>query len=156
MNLWQGRELTKDYCRNCSSSLTVGANWAESHASRKQRICKPCNAEQAREWRKRNPSKQREYAEKRGRWWIESRYGIDEAEWKRMFDAQCGRCAICDSKDPKGNHGVFHVDHCHETGKVRGLLCDTCNRGLGMFYDNINTLKGAIEYLEEHHENHED
>ena len=156
MSLWQGRELKKDYCRQCDIELIEGVNWAASHASRKQRICKACNSEQAREWRKQNPKKQREYAEKRGKWWLETRYGIDEVEWKRMFDAQLGRCAICDSEDPKGNHGVFHVDHCHETGKVRGLLCDTCNRGLGMFYDNTNILKSAIEYLEEHRENQED
>jgi len=105
---------------------------------------------------KQNPEKQRDYAEKRGKWWLESRYGIGEVEWRRMFDAQLGRCVICDSDDPKGNHGVFHVDHCHETGKVRGLLCDTCNRGLGMFYDNTNILKSAIEYLEKHRENQKD
>lgn len=156
MSLWQGRELKKDYCRQCDIKLIEGVNWAASHASRKQRICKACNSKQTKEWRKQNLKKQREYAEKRGKWWIEARYGIDEVEWKRMFDAQLGRCAICDSEDPKGNHGVFHVDHCHETGKVRALLCDTCNRGLGMFYDNINILKSAIEYLEEHHENNED
>ena len=146
----------EDRCRKCDIQLIVGLSWAESHANRKQRICKFCNAEQAREWRKKNPTKQKQYAEKRGKWWLESRYGIDETEWQRMFDAQNGRCAICDSKDPKGNHGVFHVDHCHETGKVRALLCDTCNRGLGMFYDNIDILKNATKYLEEHRENHKD
>ena len=144
--------MSIDYCRKCGNNLN-STNWSPSHMARKQRICKPCNSEQGKEWRTQNKHKQREYAEKRGKWWLESRYGIDEVEWKRMFDAQLGRCAICGSKDPKGNHGVFHVDHCHTTGKVRGLLCDTCNRGLGMFYDNTNILKSAIEYLGEQREN---
>mgnify|MGYP003565624157 CR=1 FL=1 len=138
------------YCRKCGVLLNVGHNWAESHAKRKQRICKPCNAEQARQWRKDNPHKQKEYSRKRGRWWIESRYGITQKEWQEKFDEQEGRCALCGTDDPKGNHGVFHVDHCHATGKVRGLLCDTCNRGLGFFYDDVELLQAAKEYLEDH------
>lgn len=145
--------MSTDVCRKCFSVLISDFNWAPAHTKRKQRICKPCNSKQAKEWRAQHPEKQREYADKRGKWWLESRYGINETEWNSMFDNQLGRCAICKSEDPKGNHGVFHVDHCHETGRVRALLCDTCNRGLGMFYDNVNILKSAIEYLEKHCEN---
>lgn len=55
---------------------------------------------------------------------------------------QQGLCAICQHET-----AVLHIDHCHENNKVRGLLCGSCNRGLGMFKDNPELLKAAAEYL---------
>lgn len=75
---------------------------------------------------------------------LKARYGITGAEWKELFDLQGGECAIC-----KEHTETFHVDHCHETGKVRGLLCRACNIGLGHFRDNIVLLRQAAEYLGE-------
>lgn len=60
-----------------------------------------------------------------------------------MLDEQNGVCAICKFK-PKT---VFHVDHCHSTGKVRGLLCINCNMALGLLKDNKMFLSQAIDYL---------
>lgn len=59
-----------------------------------------------------------------------------------MLTKQKGLCAICHKKMIKVN-----IDHCHATGKVRGLLCPECNRGLGLFYDDANRLISAAEYL---------
>ena len=67
-----------------------------------------------------------------------------------MLEAQNGRCKICGTDTPMGT-GAFHVDHCHMTNKVRGLLCHKCNVGLGHFNDNISLLSTAILYLNEHH-----
>lgn len=72
-----------------------------------------------------------------------SRYGIDINEYEAMYQAQDGKCAVCDEYEP-----VLHVDHCHQKKTVRGLLCGPCNRGIGMFEDNIKLLKSAIKYLE--------
>jgi len=69
-----------------------------------------------------------------------------------MLEAQNGRCKICGTDAPNGM-GTFHVDHCHITSKVRGLLCHKCNVGLGHFNDNISILSAAILYLNEHHVN---
>lgn len=55
-------------------------------------------------------------------------------------------CQICKSNDKRR---MLSIDHCHNTGKVRGMLCDNCNRALGFFKDNINYMKNAIKYLEE-------
>lgn len=74
-------------------------------------------------------------------------YGITEQDYYRMIDDQDNKCLICGS-GPGGRWGQFDIDHCHDTGKVRGLLCHECNKGLGCFRDNKESLKKAIEYLE--------
>ena len=64
-----------------------------------------------------------------------------------MFEEQGKSCKICDTKSE--DHLSFHVDHCHDTGEVRGVLCNNCNAGLGMFQDNLELLFMAIDYLTE-------
>ncbi len=76
---------------------------------------------------------------------------ITIAEYKNLFELQKGVCAICGNietrKTIKGNTCKFTVDHNHNTDKVRGLLCHKCNVGIGLFKDDINSLKKAIKYL---------
>lgn len=72
-------------------------------------------------------------------------YGIDSVGFNSMLSAQRNRCLICN--DEFTNTKTRHVDHSHETGKVRGLLCDRCNRGLGCFRDNSAILLKAVSYL---------
>ncbi len=74
-------------------------------------------------------------------------YGLTVEAFEQMYLDQRGRCAICSKRMYARD---CHVDHDHETGKVRKLLCHTCNIGLGMFKDNIALLARAIVYLEEH------
>lgn len=76
------------------------------------------------------------------------KYGIELKDYDLMLEAQGGGCQICKSTDPKGQ-GRFHVDHNHETGEVRGLLCSHCNTGLGMFKDSPALLISAAAYLED-------
>jgi hypothetical protein len=71
------------------------------------------------------------------------RYGIDEEQYKNMVLSQNNICAICNNTSNK----TLHVDHDHVTGKVRGLLCYSCNTGIGLLKEDINTLTRAIEYL---------
>ena len=73
-------------------------------------------------------------------------YGITEVDFDAMLTQQCGRCAICNSTEHNGIN--WHVDHCHATGKVRGLLCQKCNWMLGAVRDSIAILRAAILYLE--------
>ncbi|KOX53929.1 hypothetical protein ADL19_14950 [Streptomyces purpurogeneiscleroticus] len=77
-------------------------------------------------------------------------YGISVAEFEAMFDLQDGKCKICHG-GPKGLHSTLVVDHDHETGAVRGLLCGSCNALLGMAGDDIEILDRARRYL-----NHQD
>ena len=76
-------------------------------------------------------------------------YGITLEDFNEMLKEQKYRCKICNIEEKHASKARFHVDHCHDTGKVRGLLCSKCNQGLGMFNDNIEFLKEAAKYLEE-------
>lgn len=76
-------------------------------------------------------------------------FNISLEELTTLLEKQDYRCAVCGTLEPGGRHKKFSLDHDHETGKIRGLLCDKCNRGLGYFNDNIEVLKRAIKYLED-------
>jgi len=85
---------------------------------------------------------------KKAEYKLKTRYGITLSDYDRMLDKQDGCCAICMTTNPK-SHGRFIVDHNHDTGEVRGLLCTSCNGALGKFSDSILVLKSAIKYLSE-------
>ena len=74
-----------------------------------------------------------------------TKYKMPVAEHRAMLAAQGGKCSIC-REVPTGAKGLF-IDHCHDTGVVRGLICNHCNRGLGGFRDNTESLWRAIAYL---------
>lgn len=106
-------------------------------------MCRPCHNDYAKNRAKLQP----EIANARSRRSkMKTMYGITLEKYDDMLQAQGGVCAICASDDPKGM-GRFPVDHCHDTGKVRGLLCTLCNQALGMFRDSEDTLLAAIAYL---------
>lgn len=76
-------------------------------------------------------------------------YGITPEQFAEMLAAQGNACAICRTTEP-GGKGGWHVDHCHDGGQIRALLCHHCNLGLGHFKDDINRMLAAIAYLEAH------
>ncbi len=71
-------------------------------------------------------------------------FGISEDQYNEILEKQDGKCKIC-NKHPSVKK--LAVDHCHKTGKIRGLLCEKCNTGLGMFKDDITNLRSAISYI---------
>lgn len=77
------------------------------------------------------------------------KYGISVSQYEAMFTAQDGKCAICKLPPSMENsrHGVLQVDHCHVSGKIRGLLCALCNAALGGFKDSVALLYAAADYL---------
>lgn len=105
--------------------------WREANRERERR--------RAREWRKANPKKHAANQRKH-------KYGITQEQHDALLEAQDFRCAMCLSDVPKGR-GSWHVDHCHATGRVRGLLCQPCNMALGLLNDNPDTLLRAVAYL---------
>ena len=78
---------------------------------------------------------------------IRKTLGIEPQDYEKLFVEQKGKCAICGTDNPGGNRKRFCVDHCHDTDRIRGLLCVSCNSGLGYFKDNIDLLSDAATYL---------
>lgn len=79
-------------------------------------------------------------------WKLRNLYKITQLEFERMIERQENKCAICENKFVE----VPHIDHDHGSGKVRGLLCARCNRGIGHFYDNLELLRNAYRYVKRH------
>lgn len=107
-------------------------------------------------WRKANPDKVKAYNRKSGRsenatryrrdFHLRKNYGITLNEYNAMLEIQNHMCAVC--KHPQTSKGCrLSVDHCHRTGKVRGLLCVSCNAALGLVKESTDTLIAAVEYL---------
>lgn len=78
---------------------------------------------------------------------LKIKYGLTEEAHDAMLASQGGCCAICKTFRWGSTSGVPHVDHDHETGEVRGLLCFACNTGLGKLGDNVESLERALAYL---------
>ena len=76
-------------------------------------------------------------------------YGISEEIYEQERVKQNYKCLLCGTDEKDQPHGRLYVDHCHETGKYRGLLCNLCNVALGSFKDNVEVIQKAIEYLNE-------
>lgn len=136
---------SKLFCKDCNKELRRLSPKGKLYS-----YCAKCEVKRSNEWRKNHPDcRKKEYHNGNGKYktWISGlkQYGITEQDWQRMYDEQNGVCAIC------GKHQVYRrlsVDHCHKTGKVRGLLCVRCNRALGYVFDSPNILRNAANYLE--------
>jgi hypothetical protein len=76
-----------------------------------------------------------------------SKFGISDADYNQIWAAQGSKCAICGKVEPLRGRSFHPVDHDHSTGRVRGILCQACNVGLGSFRDDPALLFLAIEYL---------
>lgn len=81
------------------------------------------------------------HADNNAKW----KYGVEHGTYATLFAKQSGRCAICDSSP--ADDARLHIDHCHDTGRIRGLLCNRCNNGIGRFKHDVTLLSRAIAYL---------
>lgn len=128
-------------CRECKKDLIIGTNITKAVMETLNYICKNCNTIKAREYRKANPQK---YLKNQL-----STYNLSVDSYNILLEAQNHVCAICE-KPPGVNPRQTRlcVDHCHISGKVRFLLCDQCNRALGMLGDTKKSIMKVIKYLE--------
>src|SRR6266403_544492 len=84
--------------------------------------CKPCSSKAMKDYHAANPEKKALQIRKHAL----RRYGLTLDDYDRILRGQGGACAICGTREPGGKKGRFTVDHCHESGKIRGLLCINC------------------------------
>jgi len=132
-------------CNRCKENKPI----AEFHKNKANKDghnnrCARCTVEYNNERYKKSDS-MREYQKK---YWTDNnrrlkKYGLSQLEYDKMLEEQDGRCKICKVVPEKW----LYIDHCHKSGKVRGLLCLQCNTALGNFDDNIDRLQAAIVYL---------
>ena len=138
----QEENLTTLVCRLCDTEKTIENFYL--HAGSKtgyREECKTCRTEYER---KRYKKDSRAVISRR----MKYLYGITLAEYDLLLEQQNGHCMICETTEPGGGKGRFAIDHNHSTGEIRGLLCCTCNRGLGFFRDDPHYLRQAAKYLE--------
>ena len=128
-------------------SLQPKSRWYADGSKKRECICKDCRQREQKKRRSTN-----EWREKNRKKYVKKIYGLTAEVYDSFFAKQNGACAICGKHETAmrwGSVQSLSVDHCHETNKVRGLLCSNCNTGLGLFKDNPATLRKAAEYLEQ-------
>lgn len=129
-----GQTLTKT-CLDCHATKPLeDFSPSPKGIAGRNSYCKPCHNARSRATRERLYGGGREYH-------LRARYGLGQADVDEMLAVQGGRCAAC------GKPGPEHVDHDHETGKVRGLLCFNCNQALGNVRDKVQVLDSLGAYL---------
>lgn len=138
-------------CMGCQQEKALDQFGIDRRNNRAMARCKACRTATARAWRHSRPGYesaryQASKPETRERH-LKRKYGVSLADYDRMLADQGGCCAICLAPEAKQFKGVFHVDHDHATGAVRGLLCRGCNHMLGAVGDDPKILGRAIRYL---------
>jgi hypothetical protein len=122
-------------------NLSKGGRWSVRNRLKHYAMCKETIAK-----------KPEEYAKRHRKYCLMQNYNITEEQYAEMLKAQNECCAICGTDKPTGKWKVFAVDHDHKTGIVRELLCNECNRGIGLLRDNAELLQKAANYILKHDE----
>lgn len=104
--------------------------------------CSECKAIRQREYREKYPDRAKGYYKTANR---RRNYGLEPDKYQKLLDNSGNKCMICGDSPKKRS---LHIDHCHNTGIIRGLLCHGCNTALGLFKENISVMLKAIKYLE--------
>lgn len=153
-------------CTKCKLDKDESCYVKDKHtASGLTARCKECRGKDFKKWYRENPElvkelrkKDREYRKdyyssperklKYRKAYIEKAFNIKYSLYEELQNKQNNVCAICSRPETSSRNKYLTVDHCHVSGKIRGLLCTSCNRALGLFRDNTGILKQAINYLE--------
>lgn len=130
-------------CKTCK----VEKNLADFYNTKT--VCKSCHAINTKRWRDNNKEKKQLL---NTNWWYKAQYGISYDDFLAACLTQSNKCKICSvDLQFKGKSNKSAVqDHNHETGELRGILCNACNVGLGHFRDNKEALLNAVDYLKEY------
>lgn len=132
--------MTK-YCCRCQRYLPLADFTYNKSQGRYKSECRKCDSERAVEYFRRLPPEKR--AAKRRRAQLR-KYGLTPYQYRELLNAFDHQCAVCGSSDR-----TLHVDHCHDTNRVRGILCAQCNQALGLAGDDPELLRQLADYLEQ-------
>jgi hypothetical protein len=113
---------------------------AKENAGRNYRANRQARINYCKSYIERNPDSNHKAHLKRA-------FGISYETYQEILAAQFGRCGNCGTSDPQSKKNRWHVDHCHSTQKIRGILCGPCNLMLGWSKDNPATLLSGVDYL---------
>jgi len=139
--------LTKHNAKHCSSKCS-NKNWQKNNKERYKTSKKEAQNKRKLDNPEKYYAERRKNARKNQKWsYIKRQYNLTKDQYFLMLDLQNSRCKICNNIFE--NSAKTHIDHDHNTGKVRGILCQKCNHGLGMFNDNIQLFYNAIQYLQQ-------
>lgn len=135
-------------CPGCKEEYEAGSGYSRAKrcaaCKAKPRVRTQEHKEYVKNYQKENRNAVRQKGYK-----LKHRYGMDEADWWLILESQEWACLICSRAWAEGDpRSRWHVDHSHVTGKVRGILCSTCNRGLGQFQDSPTLMRQAALYVE--------
>lgn len=131
-------------CPGCTKTKPF-SEFATTKTGKLQSWCRRCTRDASNAWHKRHPEKRRNQNYKHN-------HKITLEEYNAMFAKQGGLCASCGCPAAGMHYGKprnLAVDHCHKTGEIRGLLCDMCNRALGMLDDDPEKIKALLRYITE-------
>jgi len=134
-------------CRKCGEVKPLSDFWKSKEGLYgRHSQCKKCSLQRHTEWRNKNKEK---VAKKSRARYLKSKYGISLKEYDTLLTEHNYCCAICGVHEDQADRGYLCVDHDHVTGKVRGLLCNKCNTGIGLLGDSFEALANAYKYLED-------
>lgn len=127
-------------CFACKRDKPLDAFY-RSNVHYRQRECKECTRLRKHRWHMTESGKLSSANSK-----LKKRFGITLQEYEQMVAAVQGKCEICGATSSYGKHRLA-VDHDHKSGLLRGILCKSCNTGLGAFRDDVTLLYSAVAYL---------
>ena len=132
-------------CSKCKEDKDLNSFSPNKHTKDgKQSYCKPCRVILNQQYDKRTNKEKSSYQKIIK---LKSKYDLTPEQKQTQIDYQNNQCAICQLELSDNISSDIHIDHNHETKKLRGILCSKCNMGIGMFKDNPIYLQAAIDYL---------
>lgn len=138
------KAYNKEYEKKAREADLEGFRAKKTAAQRARREAQP---EEVKEYNRQKMRKYRKDPDKAMKSWLKHGYDLTVEQFRAMEAAQGNRCKICGTTPEQAGISRLFVDHCHATGKVRGLLCNLCNSMLGKAKDQVEILQKAIAYL---------
>ena len=147
-------DITHKVCSTCKLSLPIERfGVCAGYKDGRRGQCSKCRSKANMEALRLSPKpRPKANPEQTRRYKLKQKYRMEETDFQALLEKQGGVCAVCGTDKAGGRWGVFHVDHCHQSGLVRGLLCHQCNVTLGRMGDDLSSVMRYVRYLSQMNE----